>query len=365
MRILILANNDIGLYKFRKELLERLIEDKHEVYISVPDGEFVNDIKRIGCKVANTEISRRGTNPVEDLKLMAKYRAYVKKLHPDIVFTYTIKPNVYGGMACASLGIPYIPNITGLGTAVENKGVLQLVTLNLYRYALRKSQTVFFQNAANEEFFKEKNIAVRKHKMLPGSGVNLAYYEPLEYPREDTIDFVFVARIMKEKGIDQYLDAAEAIRKKYPQTRFHICGSYEEAYEDKIKKFQDAGVIIYHGLVKDMREIYKNVHCTVHPTYYPEGLSNVLLESAASARPIITTNRPGCREVIENNVSGYFIKERDSIDLIKKIEEFIALSHEEKMNMGLAGRAKVEKEFDRQIIVEKYMQELEFAGNGR
>lgn len=365
MKILILANNDMGLYKFRKELPERLIADGHEVYVSVPDGEFIYDIKTLGCKVVKTEISRHGTNPVEDLKLMEKYRRYVKKLRPDIVFTYTIKPNVYGGVVCASLGVPYVPNITGLGTAVENKGVLQLVTLNLYKFSLRKAQTVFFQNATNEEFFQSKNIAVKKHKMLPGSGVNLTYYQSLDYPGEDMINFVFVARIMKEKGIDQYLDAAKVIRKKYPQTRFHICGFCEDAYEDEIKKLQDDGTISYHGLVKDMREIYKDMHCTVHPTYYPEGLSNVLLESAASGRPIITTNRPGCREVIEDGVNGYLVREQDSKDLIEKVEKFIALKHEEKKQMGLAGRRKVEKEFDRQIVVEAYMREIETVNEDR
>lgn len=364
MRVLILANSDMGLYKFRKELPEQLIADGHEVYVSVPDGDFVIDIKKMGCKVAATDISRHGTNPAEDLKLMKKYRRYIKKVQPDVVFTYTIKPNVYGGMVSASLGVPYVPNITGLGTAIENKGILQIVTLNLYRYAMRKAQTVFFQNTANEEYFKSKKIAVGKHKMLPGSGVNLSYYKALEYPKTDTIDFVFVARIMKEKGVDQYLDAAKAIRMKYPQTRFHICGFCEDSYEDEIRKLENKGIIIYHGLVKDMREIYKTVHCTVHPTYYPEGLSNVLLESAASGRPIITTNRPGCREVIEDGVNGYLVKEQDSKDLIEKVEKFIKLSYEEKKQMGLAGRAKVEKEFDRQIVVEAYMREIEIVNGG-
>ena len=170
---------------------------------------------------------------------------------------------------------------------------------------------------------------------------------------------MFVARIMKEKGIDQYLDAAETIKRRHPQTKFHICGFIEQAYEDKIKEFQDKNIIVYHGVVKDMRDIYAHVHCVVHPTFYPEGLSNVLLEAAASARPIITTNRSGCREVIEDGINGFLVKEQDSGDLIEKIEKFISITNGERKKMGIAGREKVRKEFDRKIVINKYLKELE------
>lgn len=358
MKILILTNNAVGLYKFRKELLEKLRKDGHKVYVSIPDGEFISDIKKIGCEVICTQISRRGMNPIEDLKLLSEYLRILKKKKPDMVFTYTIKPNVYGGIACALHKISYVVNITGLGTAVEIPGVLQLLTVGLYRLALWKVQTVFFQNKENEAFFTRKKLAVGKHKMLPGSGVNLDYYKVMEYQAGETVDFVFVARIMKEKGVEQYFDAARYIHKKYPYTRFHVCGFCEESYEEELNNLQVEGIIIYHGLVKDMRQIYKQVHCTVHPTYYPEGLSNVLLESAASGRPIITTNRSGCKEVIEDGKNGFLVKEQDSADLIQKIEKFLTLSWEERKAMGLIGRSKVEKEFDRNIVVEKYIEEL-------
>ncbi len=359
MKILLLANNDIGLYKFRRELLEELVNNGHQVFVSVPDGEFIPEIKALGCKVLLTDISRHGTNPLEDFILLKKYKSMIKELKPDIVFTYTIKPNIYGGMACAWLKTSYVVNITGLGTAVENKGILQFITINLYRYALRKVQTIFFQNLENKHFFENRKIGIGKHKMLPGSGVNLEYYTPIHYPESDSIEFVFVARIMKEKGIDQYLDAAETIKRRHPQTKFHICGFIEQAYEDKIKEFQDKNIIVYHGVVKDMRDIYAHVHCVVHPTFYPEGLSNVLLEAAASARPIITTNRSGCREVIEDGINGFLVKEQDSGDLIEKIEKFISITNGERKKMGIAGREKVRKEFDRKIVINKYLKELE------
>lgn len=369
MRVLILANNDIGLYKFRKELIEELIHPSSyidgrkgkpcKVYISLPYGDYIPELKRMGCRFINTPVDRRGVNPVTDLKLLMKYRTILKKVKPDVVLGYTIKPNIYGGMACAEKNIPYICNITGLGSAVENNGVLQCIILNLYRFSLRKVQTVFFQNIENEKFFTENKLCIGKHKMLPGSGVNLEYYKSIEYPKGDTIEFVFVARIMKEKGIDQYLEAAKYIRKKYPNTRFHICGFCEQAYENIIQEMERKGIIIYHGLVDDMRKIYAQVHCVVHPTYYPEGLSNVLLEAAASARPIITTNRSGCREVVDDEVNGFIVEEKNSQNLICIIENFLKKDYQEKKEMGLRGRRKVEKQFNREIVVKLYLDEIE------
>lgn len=357
MRVLIVANADIGLYKFRKELLEALVK-KNEVYIALPKGEFYDELVTIGCHYIVTELDRHGINPIKELKVISLYKKIIKKVKPNIVFTYTIKPNIYAGMACASLGIPYVANVTGLGTAVENPGLLQILTVNLYKFGLRKAQKVFFQNTENRDFMLKKGAIKGSFDMLPGSGVNLNNYTVSKYPDGETVDFVFVSRIMKEKGIDQYLDAAKVIRKRHPETRFHICGFCEQTYEEKLKKLDADGTIIYHGLVKDMSTIYRQMGCTIHPTYYPEGLSNVLLESAASGRPIITTNRSGCREVVDDGVNGYTIEEKNSKDLINKIELFLSKSIEERKQMGLAGRRKVEAEFNRQIVIDKYLGEL-------
>lgn len=358
MKVMILANHDAGLYKFRKELLEELLKD-YEVLICLPDGEYVKDMTGMGCQFIECNLlERRGMNPFKEVKLIRFYQKLLKEQRPDIVFTYTIKPNVYGGMVCAHLKIPYAANITGLGTAVENSGIVQKITLTLYKLGLRKAQKVFFQNSENKNFMLEKKIVAGAYDQLPGSGVNLKDYQPMEYPKGETIDFVFIARVMKEKGIDNYLETAEFIRKKYPETRFHICGFCEDDYSERLEELQKKGVILYHGMVKDMTRIYEKISCTIHPTYYPEGLSNVLLESAASARPIITTNRAGCREVIEDGINGYICKQNDSEDLIKQVEKFLALSWEERRAMGIAGRKKVEKEFDRQIVIDRYLQEV-------
>ncbi len=358
-RVLFLVNHDIVIYNFRLELVERLLKDGHEVWISSPYGERIDDLKALGCHYVEADISRHGMNPVAELKLLNHYKKIIKDIKPDMVFSYTIKPNIYGAMACKSLKVPCIANITGLGTAVENGGTAQKVSVILYKMAFPKIQRVFFQNEENRQFFVDKKIALGKHRMLPGSGVNLHRFAPLEYPSDETIEFAFIARIMKEKGIDNYLEAARVIKAKYPNAVFHVCGFCEAEYDGKLQDYIDDGSVIYHGLVRDVREIHKVVHCVIHPTYYPEGLSNVLLEACASARPIITTDRSGCREVIDDGVNGFIVKQKDTEDLINQIEKFVALPYEKKESMGLAGRAKVGKEFDRQIVVEAYVRELE------
>lgn len=359
MKILILSNNDGGLYKFRKELIEILIK-QHKVFLALPYGIFIEPLKDMGCEYVDIEFSRKGMNPIEDIRLLKRYVLLIKKLKPDIVFTYTIKPNIYGGMACAKLHVAYVVNITGLGTAVEHNGILQIITTNLYKIGLKKAQKIFFQNVENQRFMLEKGIIDKttNFDLIPGSGVNLTEYQMMEYPTDRVIHFVFVARLIKEKGIEEYFETAKYIRSKYPDTRFHVCGECEGNYKDKLKELEQEGVIIYQGVVSEMKEIYRQIHCTVHPTFYPEGMSNVLLESCACGRPIITTDRSGCREIVEDGVNGFICKKRDSNDLITQVEKFILLSYDEKKKMGVAGRKKVEKEFDRQIVINKYEREL-------
>jgi galacturonosyltransferase len=359
MRILFLVNHDVVIYNFRRELVERLIDNGHEVVISSPYGERIELLKKMGCKYIESHIDRHGKNPIQELKLLAYYKILIATTKPDIIFSYTIKPNIYGALAARLNRVPIVINITGLGTAVEGKGALQSAIVLLYKLAFKKVQTVFVQNEENKQYFIDSNISKNKLKLLPGSGVNLEHFHILDYPNsENKIEFVFISRIMKEKGIDHYLEMARYIYEKYPNTHFHICGFCEEEYKDTLKKYQDAGVITYHGMVMDIREILSFTHCTIHPTYYPEGLSNVLLESAASGRPIITTDWSGCREVVEDGVNGYEITQKNTQTLIKAVEKFLMLTNEERKAMGLAGRKKVEQEFDRQIVVDAYLREL-------
>ena len=357
-KVLFLVNHDVVIYNFRLELVERLLAEGHQVVISSPYGERIEDLKKLGCEYHEITMSRHGMNPIKEIALIRQYKKLIKTVSPDIVFAYTIKPNIYGAIASRSAKIPCVANITGLGTAVENGGIVQKITVGLYKYAFTKIQKVYFQNTENMQFFVDHKIALDKHDLLPGSGVNLQRFIPMEYPNSNQTEFAFISRIMKEKGVDQYLEAAEYIRKKYPETVFHVCGFCEQAYEDRLRELHENGVIVYHGMLKDIKPLLNHVHCTIHPTYYPEGISNVLLESSACARPIITTNRSGCREVIDDGVNGYVVKEKNSADLIEKIEKFLQLSFEQKKEMGLKGREKVEREFDRNIVVEKYLKEL-------
>lgn len=360
MKILILTNHDLGLYKFRKELLETLVKD-NEVFVSLPVGKFTEDIKKIGCKYIETSFDRKGTSITDDFKLYQTYRNIIKEIKPDVVLTYTIKPNVYGGLACQLLNVPYIANVTGLGSAIENGGLLSFISTTLYKNGLRKASKVFFQNEANKEYMISKGIEKSNSEILPGSGVNLEQYKPFEFPNDNSIEFTYVGRIMKEKGFDQYTDAAKCIREKYPNTVFHVCGPYEDDYKQIIDDLIKQNVFVYDGYVEDMTTIYKKIQCTIHPTYYPEGLSNVLLETCACGRPIITTDRAGCKEVVQDGYNGFIVKQKDSKDLVEKIEKFLSLSNLERKQLGLNARTKVEKEFDRNIVIDKYLKAIKEA----
>ena len=353
--VLILVNKQTTVVNFRLEVVEGLVQAGYNVIVSVPNGDRISEIEAVGAIVMPIAMEKDSTDPIKDIGLMMNYRKLIKETGADVVLTYTIKPNVYGGMAAAKLKVPYVANITGLGTALVNDGVLKKIALVLYKVGFSRISKVFFQNTDNMTFFEENKIAVGKHELLPGSGVNLSKFSVLSYPPEDTVEFAFISRIRKEKGIDQYIDAARAIREKYPNTRFHVCGFGDDYYESLMRQLDSEGLITYHGLLKDVRVVLKNVHCVVHPTYYPEGMSNVLLEGAASGRPIISTDHPGCREAIDDSVNGYIVNKCDSTDLIEKIEKFINLTHEQKREMGLKGREMVEKEFDRNIIVDRYL----------
>lgn len=360
-RILVLSNSFCGLYSFRKEVFQAYRSNGYEVYISCPvgkDKQKVDYFKQIGCKIIDTKFNRRGTNPIADLRLVLNYKKLMKGIKPDVVLSYTIKPNLYGGMVCALCGIPQLANITGLGTAVEYPGLMQKFIILLYKLGLCKTSLVFFQNNENRQFCLNHGMVKGATRLIPGSGVNLSYHALKEYPlKTEPIRFIFISRIRREKGIEEYLAVAKIIKQKYLSTEFHVLGSCEEDYQQCLFELHKKGVIIYHGQQSDVRPFIGNVHCTVHPTFYPEGMSNVLLESCAAGRAIVTTDRAGCREIVDNGINGFIVKQQDSQDLVEKVERFINLSYEEKKQMGLAARRKVEEKFDRQIVINAYLEE--------
>lgn len=363
--ILIITNSDAGLYKFRRELLEELIQQGKQVYLAVPEGVFRKELEQLGCHYIPIPLSRHGVNPIHELKLLARYIQIIRKVRPGAVLTYTIKPNIYGSMACRLLKIPSAANITGLGTAVENKGFLQFITVFLYKMAFRQVSCVFFQNSHNMKFFQDHNIPVRKAVLLPGSGVNLDDFSCLEYPDRPMAEFLFEGRIMKEKGIDQFLDVAAYITKKYADTKFTIIGTYEDPhYEAVIKEFERQGIVCFEGARADVRPYLERCCCVIHPTYYPEGMSNVLLEAAASGRPVITTARSGCREIVEDGVTGLFAEEQNSARFIHQTEVFLGMATADKRAMGLRARDKMEREFDRRIVINMYLEQVREMTSG-
>jgi len=357
-KVVLLANDTTYTYNLRLALIKELIKQKYEVYIVAEILKFKDELETIGCHIINIDIGRHRTNPISDFKLMKQYKKILKQLKPGYVLSYNIKPNVYGGMACRSIKTIFMPNITGLGTALEYPGIMQKITIVLNKIGLKKASVVFFQNSENMSFFKKNKILSKSTKMvlLPGSGVDLEKHELMDYPNDKIIKFLYIARIMKDKGIDIYLETAKKIREKYPNTEFHICGYCDdEKYKEILNQYEKNNIIIYHGEQKNMIPFFEMAHCIVHPSYYPEGMSNVLLEAAAHGRPIICTNRSGCRETVNDNETGYIVPIKNTSKVIECVEKFIKMPNEKRKQMGLNGRKKIEKEFDRKIVVEKYM----------
>lgn len=364
--VIVLGSCHLAVFGIRSELVERMVLDGYEVIVSFPRGtlgdggyDIQKECDKYGCRYIETTFSRRGVNPIQELKLLRQYIRIIKEERPAAVLGFTVKCDIYGGIACRFLRVPFIANITGLGKGLDNGGIITFITKALYKTALKSAQCVFFQNTKDRQYFVDNRIGSGNKVLLPGSGVNLDRFLPLPYPDGEKTVFLYTSRVMRSKGIEQYLDAARALHSD--TVEFHICGFCEEDYRDILAQEERRGVIRYHGQVKDVREYIAACSCLVSPSFHPEGIANVLLEAAASARPIITTDRVGCRETVEDGVTGYLVKERDSKDLIGKIRTFLGLSNEERRKMGLKGREKIAGEFDRQVVVDVYMKELEKA----
>lgn len=357
MKVMILANNDVGLYQFRKELIEELLK-QHEVVISLPYGDFVKPLEDIGCKFIDTPVDRRGINPIKDLRLFFMYWKILKQEKPDLVITYTIKPNVYGGCACRFMKIPYAVNITGLGTAFENGGMLKKIVTVMNKVGCKKAKVVFFENEGNRQIFiQEKIVKESQTYRLNGAGVNLEKYQVAPYPVGEKIKFLFMGRIMAEKGIDELFEAMQHLVSDGINCELHLLGSYEENYKAKIEKYEAEGWLHYYGYQKDVRPFIEESHCFVLPSWH-EGMANTNLECAASGRPVITSNIYGCLEAVEDEVSGYLCEKQNADDLYRVMKQFTKLSYDERKAMGLAGRKRMEMLFDKRDVVKDTMNVL-------
>lgn len=358
MKILVAANFDVGLYKFRKELLQEFINRGHQVYIALPKGDLVAPLVEMGCEFIETELDRRGMNLLADFKLLMKYKSILKSVKPDLVITYTIKPNLYMGMACRSSKIPYVVNITGLGTAFQNTGVVLKLFVTLYKLACKNADTVIFENCSNMKTFTDYGIVRDEQCLLNnGAGVNLQEYVKTPYPNDDEIRFLFIGRVMKEKGIDELFMAAEKIRSEYSNVYFDIVGPYEDDYKAITERLQSKGVIRYYGYQEDVKPFIKKAHCFVLPSWH-EGMANTNLECAAMGRPVITSNINGCLEAVIDNQSGYLTEPKASEDLYDKLKKFIHLSYEEKLSMAECSHNHIVSVFDKNKVIQKTVERL-------
>ena len=357
MKILIATNHSYMFYRFRKELVETLMQE-HEVILSTPFVGHVDNLKAMGLRCINTEIDRRSINPFKDMKLLKTYRKMLDDIQPDLVITYSIKPNIYMGSACKAKGIPYVTNVQGLGTAFE-KPVLSSVVSVMYRSALQKAKTVFFENEENAQFFLHQNIiSAQQMKVLPGAGINLDEYPYVPMQDDGVCRFLFVGRIMKEKGVYEFFTAAKTIKAEFgEEVAFDVVGFYEDAYKETVDQLVADGVIRFHGFQTDVHPFYEEADCVVLPSYH-EGMSNVLLEGAATGRALITSDIPGCREAVEDGVSGYICPAKDADTLYDTMQCFVELPESWRAEMGRRGRERMEKRFSKDAVIAETMKWL-------
>lgn len=361
MKILFASATDSGILRVRSELITELKKAGHSVVVATPKEKDYAKLEEMGCKFIPVTIDGHGMNPLADLSVYKQFKKILNTERPDLVFLFTTKSNIYCGMACRKFDIPAVMNITGMGMAMGNKGIVQTVMIGLYKLACngKNMKKIFFQNDDSMEFFRAHGIGNQSnYERIPGSGVNLEKFTLQPFPESDTVDFLFVARVMKQKGIDQYIEAAKEVRKTHPEAVFHVLGGCDEEYKDILDKENESGTIVYHGRVNNMTDYEKMSQCTIQPSYYPEGMSNVILEAAATGRPVITTDHPGCREGVDDGVTGFIVPIKDSTALAEAIRKFLNMSREERAEMGLRGRQKMEREFNRKIVTDAYLRTI-------
>lgn len=361
--IALITNNDDDVYCFRKELIEALIEEGYDMLISCPNGPKFELMKDIPYIYDDPIIDRRGTNVIADSKLFLHYRKLFKKYKPAVVLTYTAKPNVYASIAARQLGIPYINNVTGLGSVLNKTGLMRAFIMTLFKIAYRGAACVMFQNSTNMQLALDANMIKGDYQLIPGSGVDTNRYPLQSYPNGgngidgEPVVFNYIGRILNDKGVDDYIEAAKRIKKKYPNTEFNMIGFIEPTeshYERELEELGKKDIVKYRGSQKDVKPFIAKAHAIIHPSTYGEGMSNVLLENASSGRFIITTDNPGCQETVINEQTGFIYRGGNVNDLVNKIERFLAMENETRKIMGQAGREYVKEKFSRSIVIEAY-----------
>ena len=364
MHLLMTVNAAWNIWNFRRSLVAGLLADGHRITILAPPDDAVPDLERLGCRFLPLEMRVKGVNPLEDLKLLRRFKACFRAERPDVVLSYTIKNNIFGAMAADAVGVPFLPNVTGLGTAFLSGGLMQAVAERLYRRAFGPRQVIFFQNGDDRALFEARRLArAGQAQVLPGSGIDLERFAAAPLPPADAPPvFLMIARLLRDKGVAEFVEAARQIKAQHPAARFQLLGVVGVENRSAIdaatvRGWVDAGIVEYLGTTPDVRPAIAAANCVVLPSYR-EGAPRTLIEAAAMARPLIATDVPGCRAVVEPGESGFFCEVRSADSLAAAIGAFLALPHEARAAMGVRGREKMEREFDEALILQAYRQAI-------
>jgi glycosyltransferase involved in cell wall biosynthesis len=361
-KIVISINTAWNIYNFRAGLIKALIAHGFEVIAVAPDDEYSERLQALGCRFVGLPMDRNGSHPGRDLLLLLRYLRLLRVERPLAYLGYTVKPNVFGSMAAHLLRIPVVNNIAGLGATFISQSFLTRIVRGLYRLGLSRSYRIFFQNKDDRAMFVETGLARSEvSECIPGSGINVTHYIPVptQSLSQRPFRFLLVARMLKDKGVYEFVEAARAVRLRFPDTVFQLLGFIDEANPnavsaEEISGWEREGLMTYLGKTDDVRPYLAAADCVVLPSYR-EGVPRSLLEAAAMARPIVTTDAIGCREPVDDQVNGLLCKIRDAGDLAEKMMQMLAFSSAERLEMGLAGRKKIEAEFDEKIVIQKYL----------
>ena len=364
-KIVVAANTAWYIVNFRAGLIRALVESGYEVTAVAPPDEYAVRLTDLGCRYMPLAIDAMGTHPGRDLFLLWRFWRLLSRERPGVFLGYTVKPNIFGSLAALALGIPTINNITGLGTVFIKQNWLTFLVRGLYRMALSRSAKVFFQNEDDRRLFVEGGLVQpEKTGRIPGSGIDLKRFKPTPLPaRSDRLRFLLLARMLWDKGVGEFVEAAHIVIRRRAKAEFCLLGFLNVQMPAAVSKKQmDAwvaeGVVRYLGVSDDVRTEIAKADCIVLPSYYREGVPRTLLEAAAMGRPLITTDSVGCREAVEDGVNGFLCRVRDPEDLAGKMERMLTLSEEERFEMGRRGREKMEREFDEQTVIDRYLETI-------
>ena len=360
----VLAANDLwNVLNYRAGLIRALQGAGYRLTVMAPAGPHQATVERLGVGFIPVPMQPRGTSPFADMRTLVRFRRALQDARPAAFLGFTAKPNIYGSLAAHSCGIPVINNISGLGRAFAGRGALNSLVTTLYRAALRGSATVFFQNRDDQALFERLAlVSSNQSALLPGSGVDLMHFASRGKPRSRPFTFVLAARLLWDKGIREFVEAARLIRSTGPGVRFQILGIAEDGagavLKSELDRWQAEGVIDYLGAAADVRGALATSDCVVLPSYYREGIPRILLEAGAMGIPVITSDAPGCREAVEHDVTGLLCQPRSVESLTEAMARMMAMTAEERKRMGAAGRAKMEREFDEVIVHRAYIDAL-------